>query len=158
MLNQIIESLRLKKTSKIIESNCLPSTAKSTIFPHVTSTRLLNGFRNGDTTTVLCSLCQGLTTLFVKKFFAISNLNCPWHNLRPFPLISFPLYLGEVPTQLQASFQGVVESDKVSHELPFLHTKHSKLPQLFIRFVLQILLQLCCPGLDMLQHTNIFEA
>lgn len=76
IINQIIESLELKRTSKIIDSNRIPIIAYSTIFLHAASTHLINVFRNGDTTTILCSLCLVLTTLSVKKFFAIPNLNC----------------------------------------------------------------------------------
>jgi len=47
--------------------------------------------RDGDSTTSLGSLFQCFTTLSVKKFFLISNLNLPWHNLRPFPLILSPV-------------------------------------------------------------------
>jgi len=39
----------------------------------------------------LDSLCQYLTTLSEKKFFLLSSLNLPWHNLRPSPLILSPL-------------------------------------------------------------------
>jgi len=42
--------------------------------------------RDGDSITSLGSLFQGLTTS-VKKLFLISNLNLPWHKLRPLPLI-----------------------------------------------------------------------
>ena len=52
-----------------------------------TSTRFFNTSRDGDSTTSLGSLFQCLTTVSVKKFFLISNLNFPWHNLRPLPLI-----------------------------------------------------------------------
>jgi len=38
-------------------------------------------------TTALGSLVQGLTTLPVKKFLLISNLNLPRRNLRPSPLV-----------------------------------------------------------------------
>ncbi|KAK4824165.1 hypothetical protein QYF61_011292, partial [Mycteria americana] len=58
-----------------------------------TSIRLLNNSRDGDVTASLGSLFQCLTTLSVKKFFLISNLNLPWHNLRPFPLAFYRLFL-----------------------------------------------------------------
>ena len=50
-----------------------------------TSTHFFNTSRDGHSTTSLGSLFQCLTTLSVKKFFPIPNLNLPWHNLRPFP-------------------------------------------------------------------------
>ena len=46
--------------------------------PRATSTRFLNPSRDGDSTTALGSLIQGLTTLAGKKLFLISNLNLPW--------------------------------------------------------------------------------
>ena len=52
-----------------------------------TSKRFLNTSRDGDSTTFLDSLFQCLTILSVMKFFLIPNLNLPWHNLRPLPLI-----------------------------------------------------------------------
>ena len=58
-----------------------------TISRSTTSTHFLNTSRDGDSTTFLGSLFQCLTTLSVKKFFLISNLNLPWCNLRPLPLI-----------------------------------------------------------------------
>ncbi|KAK4824091.1 hypothetical protein QYF61_010602 [Mycteria americana] len=62
---------------------------------------------DGDSTTSLGSLFQCLTTLSVKKFFLISNLNLPWHNLRPFPLV-LSLVTWEkrpTPTSLQPTFR-----------------------------------------------------
>lgn len=37
--------------------------------------------------TSLCSLFHCLTTLSVKNFFRVFNLNLPWHSLRPFPFL-----------------------------------------------------------------------
>jgi len=51
--------------------------------PGATSTQFLNPSRDGDSTTSLGSLVQGLTTVSVKNFFLISNLNLPWCSLRP---------------------------------------------------------------------------
>ncbi|KAK4833077.1 hypothetical protein QYF61_027739 [Mycteria americana] len=132
------------------------------------SKRLLNTSRDGDSTTSLGSLFQCLITLSVKKNFLISSLNLPWRNLRPFPLVlslvqaisSHPItcYLGEEtdPHLSTTSFQGVVESDKVSPQPPFLQAKQPQFPQpLLIRLLLQTLHQLRCPSLDSLQHLNV---
>jgi len=54
-----------------------------------TSKWFLNTSRDGDSTTSLGSLFQCLTTLSVKKFFLISNLNLPWHSLRPYVHVSY---------------------------------------------------------------------
>ncbi|XP_072708486.1 COP9 signalosome complex subunit 5 isoform X2 [Ciconia boyciana] len=61
----------------------------------------------GDSTTFLGSLFQCLTTLPVKKFFLISNLNLPWHNLRPFPLVLWLVTWEKrlTPTSLQPPFR-----------------------------------------------------
>ncbi|KAK4817959.1 hypothetical protein QYF61_003479 [Mycteria americana] len=67
-------------------------------------------------------------------------------------------YLGEEtdPHFSTASFQVVVESDKVSPQPPLLQAKQSQLPQpLLIRLLLQTLHQLRCPSLDTLQHLNV---
>ena len=52
-----------------------------------TSPHFMNTSRDSDSTTSLGSLCQCLATLPEKKFFLISNLNLPWCNIRPLPLI-----------------------------------------------------------------------
>lgn len=53
----------------------------------------------------------------------------------------------------ETSFQGVLESDKISSQPPFLQGKQPQLPQsLFMRLVLQTLPRLCCPPSDTLQH------
>ena len=54
------------------------------------------------------------------------------------------------------SFQVVVESNKVSPELPLLQTKQSQFPQsLLLSFVLQIPHQLCCSCLHTVQGLNV---
>ncbi|KAK4831211.1 hypothetical protein QYF61_016048 [Mycteria americana] len=66
-----------------------------------------NSSRDGDFTTSLDTLFQCLTTLSVKKFFLISNLNLPWCNLRPPPLV-LSLVTWEkrlTPTSLQPPFR-----------------------------------------------------
>lgn len=98
--------------------------------------------READFATTLGSLLQFLTTLWVKNFFLISNLNLPWHYLKPFPLIlSFGMWQKRpIPTWLQP---------------PFLQSEHPQLPQLLpITLVLQNLPQPCCPPLDTLQSLS----
>ena len=55
--------------------------------PLTTLTRLLSTSTDSDSTTSLGSPCQCITTLSENKCFLISNLNLPWHNMRPSPLI-----------------------------------------------------------------------
>jgi len=70
---------RLEKTSKIIKSNYPPTnTMPAKPYPEAPHLHVfLNTSRDGDSTTSLGSLFQCLTTLSVKKFFLISNLNLP---------------------------------------------------------------------------------
>ena len=81
-----------------------------------TSKRLLNTCRDGDSTTSLGSPSQCLTTPYRKKCFLISNLNLPWHNLRPFPLILSPVSSEKRPTPLCCNHLSGIgrESNKVS--------------------------------------------
>ncbi|KAK4822538.1 hypothetical protein QYF61_015544 [Mycteria americana] len=54
------------------------------------------------------------------------------------------------------SFQGVVKSDKVSPQPPFLQAKQPQFPQpLLVRLLLQTLHQLRCPSLHTLQPLNV---
>lgn len=52
-----------------------------------TSTCLLNTSRDGDSTTSVGSLFHCSTTILVKNFFLIADLNLSWCSLRPFPLL-----------------------------------------------------------------------
>ena len=123
-----------------------------------TSTRFLNPSRDGDSTTALGSLVQCLATLAVKTFFLISNLNLPWCNLRPLPLFLLLVTWEKRPTPhlTTTSFQGAVESDKVSPQPPLLQTEQPQLPQpLLSRLVLQTPPQPRCPSLDTLQPLHV---
>jgi len=84
-----------------------------------TSTCLLNISRGCDSTTSLGSLSQCLTTLSVKKFFLISNLNLPWCNLRPLPLSCYLEKETDSHLPTTSSFWVVVESNNVSLSLLF---------------------------------------
>ncbi|KAK4831181.1 LOW QUALITY PROTEIN: hypothetical protein QYF61_015913 [Mycteria americana] len=114
----------------------------------------LGAARDGDSTTSLGSLFQCLTTLSVKKFFLISSLNLPWHNLRPFPLVLSLVTWEKRPTPTSLQPLSVVESDKVSPQPPFLQAKQPQFPQpLLLRRTLH---QLRCPSLDTPQHLHVF--
>jgi len=107
----------MKKTSMIIQSNCPPTTntAHQTTSPSTTSTHSLNMSRDDDSTISLGSLFQCLATPSKKKFLPIPSLNLPWHNWRPLPPV-LQLLLGRRgwPHLITTSFQGIVESNKVS--------------------------------------------
>ncbi|PKU44635.1 hypothetical protein llap_5071 [Limosa lapponica baueri] len=125
----------------------------------ITSSHLSNTSRDGDSNTSLDSPFQCLITLLVKKFFPISILNLPWHNLRPFPLVPSPVPWEKrlTPPLATPTFQVVTESEKVSPQPPFLQAEHLQLPQrLLTRLVLQTPHQLRCPSLDTLQPLNVF--
>ena len=83
-IRRVIESLRLKKGTKISSPMANPSplcpltTSLSDTFTH-----FLNTSWDCDFTTSLGSLCHCLTALPENNFFLIFNLNLPWHNLRP---------------------------------------------------------------------------
>ena len=58
-----------------------------TRLPRDTSSLALNASRDGASATSLGNLFQCVTTLCVKDFFLISNLNLPCPSLKPFPLV-----------------------------------------------------------------------
>ncbi|KAK4822584.1 LOW QUALITY PROTEIN: hypothetical protein QYF61_017170 [Mycteria americana] len=113
---------------------------------------------DGDSTTSLGSLFQCLTTRSVKNFFPNIQSKPPLPQLEAISSCASACYLGEQtdPHLATASFQIVVESNKVSPQPPFLQAKPPLFPQLLlIRLVLQTLHQLRCPSLDTLQHLNV---
>jgi len=60
---------------------------QQTRLPRATSSLALNASRDGASTTSLGYLFQCVTTLWVKNFFLISNLNLACLSLKPFPLV-----------------------------------------------------------------------
>ncbi|KAK4823572.1 hypothetical protein QYF61_003576 [Mycteria americana] len=122
-----------------------------------TATCFLNSSRDGDSTTSLGSLFQCFPCS--EEIFPNIQPEPPLVQLEAISSCPIASYLGEeTNTHLSTtSFQVVTESNKVSPQPPFLQTKQSQFPQLFlIRLVLQTLHQLRCPSLDTLQHLNVF--
>ena len=112
-----------------------------------TSKWLLNTIRDGDSTTLSGSLFQCLTTLSVKKFFLISNVNFPWCNLRPFPLVQSPVTSEINSAHTVITFQALEESSKVSPQPPLPLTKQLQfLQSLLVGHILQALHKPCCPS------------
>lgn len=111
----------------------------------------LNVSRDGDPTTPMCSLCQYLDNLSVKKYFLISNPNLlvPSRDL----LVSSCGLLLETRQQPQPGYyllSCLCREWKVPRG-PLLQTKQSLFPNsLLIWFVFQTLHQLYCPSFDML--------
>ncbi|KAK4815625.1 LOW QUALITY PROTEIN: hypothetical protein QYF61_004840 [Mycteria americana] len=141
----------VKQTSELGQR--YPSSGKEnhhyTMSLSTSSKRPLNTSRDGDSTTSLGSLVQCLITLSV-------NLNLPWRNLRPFPLVRSLVTWEKRPTPPLYNLLSAGESDKVSPQPPFLQPKQPQFPQLLlIRLVLQTLHQLRCPSLDTLQPLNV---
>jgi len=58
-----------------------------TRLPRAPSSLALNASRDGASPTSLGNPFQCVTTLWVKNFFQISNLNLPCPSLKPFPLV-----------------------------------------------------------------------
>jgi len=155
------ESSVLEKTSDHqAQPPTQPHHACSTMSPRTTPTRCLNPSRDGDSTTALGSLGQGLTTLAGKKFFLISNLNL-LTQLEAIASRPVAGYLGEEtnPRLTTISCQGAGESEKVSPQPPLLQTQQPQLPQpLPIRLVLQTPPQPRCPSFAFfLQFSPLFN-
>jgi len=62
-------------------------TKQQTRLPRATSSLALSASRDGASTTILGNLFQCITTLWVRSFLLVSNLNLPCLSLKPFPLI-----------------------------------------------------------------------
>jgi len=76
------------------------TTLLSIVSLSTTATWFSNTSRDGDSTTSLGGPIQCLTTLYVQKLLQISNLNLPWCNWRPFPLILSPASSEQSPAPL----------------------------------------------------------
>jgi len=66
---------------------CRVAYLAKTRLPRVTSSLALNASSNRASTISLGNLFQCVTTLWVKKFLLISNLNLPCPSLKTFPLV-----------------------------------------------------------------------
>lgn len=74
---------------------------------------------------------QCLTTLWVRKFFLISNLNCPWCHLRPFPHVIASHLREDANTFLTVtSFHIVVEKIFLSSNPVLLSVSFEKMRDL----------------------------
>jgi len=88
--HRITEWPGLKRTTMIIEFQ-LPAVCTfanhQTRLPRATSSLALNASRDEASTASLGNLFQCISTLCVKNFLLISNLNLPCLSLKPFPLV-----------------------------------------------------------------------
>ena len=78
-----MEWFGLEVTLKIISMG--RDTFHQTTLLKALSSLALNTAREGAVTASLGNLCQCLTTLMVKNFFLISNVNLPSFTLKPLP-------------------------------------------------------------------------
>ena len=99
--------------------------------PSATSSLFLNTSRDGDSTSSLGRLLQYFITLSVKIFSNIQPVSS-LAQLETVPSRSVGCCLETNPYLTATTFQGVVESDKVTPESPFLEVEQRQLPQLFL--------------------------
>ncbi|KAK4829966.1 hypothetical protein QYF61_008097 [Mycteria americana] len=152
--NRIIESFRLEKTFKIIESNHHHYTMSLS----TSSKCLLNTSKGWRLNHFPGQPVPMLDNPFSEEKFPNIQSKPPLAQLEAISSRPITCYLGEEtdPHLSTTSFQVAVESDKVSPQPPFLQAKQPQFPQpLLIRLVLQTLHQLRCPSLDTLQHLNV---
>ena len=97
---------------------------------------------------------QCVTTLWVKNFFLISNLNLPCLCLKPFPLVLSLSAIG--PLLFIRSLQVLEGHNEISPKPSLLQAKQSRFPQPFlVGEVLQPSDHLSGPPLDLLQELHI---
>jgi len=90
----------------------------------------LNTASEGAATAFLASLCQCFTTLMVKNFFLISNLNLPSFSLEPFRLVLSLHTLVKSPSPAFLSAPpGTGSCSKVTLEPSLLQAEQPQLPQ-----------------------------
>jgi len=95
-----------------------------TMLLKASSNLALNTAREGAATASLGNLGQGLTTLNVKNFILISNLNVLSFSLKPSPLSYHSRLLSKVPLQLSRRSLQVLEGCcKVSLEPSLLQAE-----------------------------------
>ena len=120
----------------------------------ITSKHSLNTSRVGDS---MGSPFQCLTTLSEVVFPNVQP-EPPLVQIEAIPSSPTTSYTREEadPQLTSISLQVVIESNKVSPELPLLQTEQSQLLQhLLVRPELQTPHQLCCPPLDTLQGLDV---
>ena len=87
----------------------------------------LSTAREGAATTSLGNLGQGLTTLIIKDFFLIPNLNLPTFSLKPSPLV-----LSQPLSSSPAAPPGTGSCSKVSPQPSLLQAEQPQLSQPFL--------------------------
>ena len=120
---------------------CVQGASHQTRLPRATSSLALNASRDGASTTSLGNLFQRVTTLWVKNFFLISNLNLPCLSLKPFPLVLITIHPCKqlLPLLFICSHQVSEDCNEVSPEPSLLKAKQAQVSQPFFIGEVQII-------------------
>jgi len=127
-----------------------PATRPGCSKPHPTWPQTSLTSREGESATSLGILVQCLTTLTVKNFFLISDLNLPSFSFKLLPLVLslHTLVKSPSPAFLQSPFRYSASS--------LLHAKKSQLSQPFLTEVFHPSNHFCGRPLDSLQQAHVF--
>ena len=107
-------------------------TNHQTRLPRATSSLALNVSRDGASTASVGILFQCVTTLCVKNFLLISNLNLPCLSLRPFPLVlSLSTLVNSCSPSCICSLQVLEGHNEISPELSLFQAKRLEKRRLF---------------------------
>jgi len=120
VFHKTIEYLRLEKTLEFLQPNSNPSPPRPlSHIPQCYISMLLEHLHRWWLHHSLDSLFQHIATPMEKKCFVISNLNLPWHNLRPFPLVLLllPGSRSQPPPCHSFLFRGLLRAIKSSLNL-----------------------------------------
>jgi len=99
----IIESFRLEETLKIESNHDLTDYPNDPLLNHVPDHHIQTVFKHIQRWWFNHLPEEPIPVLnhpFCKEVFLMSNLNLPWHSLRPFPLILSPVTSEKRPTPL----------------------------------------------------------
>ena len=159
VMQAIIESLRLEETSKIPKSNPSPPHRAHCPRPSVPHPHG-SGTPPGTVTPPLPGqLCHCLTALWEKELFLTANLNLPWHNVRPSPLVLrlFPGSRGR-PHLTQPPFRSLQRARRSPLSLLFSRQNSPASLSRSPSHCAPEPSQLRCPSLDTLQALSVFLA
>jgi len=92
-----------------------------------------NTSREGASTAAVGNLFQCLTTLRIKNFFIICDLNLPYFSLQPFPLVlSLHALVKSLSSLLVGPLQVLEGCNKASLQPSLLQAEQPQLPQPFL--------------------------
>jgi len=106
---------------------------QQTRLPRATSSLALNASRDAASTGSLGYLFQCITTVWVKNFLLISNLNLPCLTLKPFPLVlSLPTLVNDSMLLLGSKNRDLFGSEKTHSHVKQFCTKVAVLTSPFL--------------------------